>query len=79
MLISVAGLERTTLLKRPKDCVQKENRPKLGKSCDYYYLSNRTELMIGVVFSSRVSLLAFYSSEQFLSAQVCSLACLRIT
>ena len=78
MVISVAGLERTTLLKRPKDCVQKENRPKLGKSCDYYYLSNRTEVMIEVVFSSRVSLLAF-CSEQFLSAQVCSLACLRIT
>ena len=32
--------------------------------------------MIEVVFSSRVSLLAFYSSEKVLSAQVCPLACI---
>ena len=56
---------------KSKICVQKENKT------DYYYLSNRR--MIEVVFSSRVSLLAFYSSEKVLSAQVCSLACVSIT
>ena len=33
------------------------------KNSDYYYLSNRK--MIEVVFSSRVSLLAFYFEESF--------------
>ena len=47
------------------------------KNSDCYYLSNRK--MIEVVFSSRVSLLAFYSSEKVLSAQVCSLECVSIT
>ena len=47
------------------------------KNSDYYYLSNRK--MIEVVFSSRVSLLAFYSSQKVLSTQVCSLACASIT
>ena len=35
--------------------------------------------MIEVVFSSRVSLLVFYSSEKVLSAQVCSVACVSIS
>ena len=39
------------------------------KNSDYYYLSNKK--MIEVVFSSRVSLLVFYSSEKVLSAQIC--------
>ena len=47
------------------------------KHSDYYNLSNRK--MIEVFFSSRVSLLVFYSSEKVLSAQVCSLACVSIT
>ena len=42
------------------------------KYSDYYYLSNGK--VIEVVCSSRISLLAFYSSEKVLSAQVCSLA-----
>ena len=50
---------------------------KREKNSDYYYLSNKK--MIEAVFSSRVSLLAFYSSEKVLSAQVCSLACASIT
>ena len=44
---------------------------------DYYYLSNRK--VMEVVWSSRISLLAFYSSEEVLSAQVCSLASVSIT
>ena len=42
------------------------------KYSDYYYLSNRK--VIEVVCSFRISLLAFYSSDEVLSAQVCSLA-----
>ena len=34
----------------------------MKKNSDYYYLSNRK--MIDIVFSSPVSLLAFYSSEK---------------
>ena len=45
---------------------------KKKKYSDYYYLSNGK--VIEVVCSSRISLLAFYSSEKVLSAQVCSLA-----
>ena len=50
---------------------------KRKKNSDYYYLSNRK--VIEVVCSSRISLLAFYSSEEVLSAQVCSLASVSIT
>ena len=64
--------------------VQKENKTtsvikneKRKKNSDYYYLSNRK--VIEVVCSSRISLLAFYSSEEVLSAQVCSLASVSIT
>ena len=45
----------------------------MKKNFDYYYLSNRE--MIDVVFFSRVSSLAFYSSTKVLTTQVCSLAC----
>ena len=61
--------------KRKQNYVIKNEKRK--KNSDYYYLSNRK--MIEVVFSSRVSLLVFYSSEKVLSAQVCSLACVSIT
>ena len=47
------------------------------KNSDYYYLSNRK--VIEIVCSSPISLLAFHSSEEVLSAQVCSLARISIT
>ena len=50
---------------------------KKKKYCDYYYLNNGK--VIEVVCSSRISLLAFYSYEEVLSAQVCSLASVSIT
>ena len=50
---------------------------KKKKYCDYYYLNNGK--VIEVVCSSRISLLAFYSSEEVLRAQVCSLASVSVT
>ena len=50
---------------------------KKKKNSDYYYFSNRK--VIEVACSSRISLQAFYSSEEVLSTQVCSLASVSIT
>ena len=50
---------------------------KRKKNSDYYYLSNRK--VIEIVCSSPISLLAFYSSEEVLSTQVCSLGSISIT
>ena len=61
--------------KRKRNYVIKNVKRK--KNSDYYYLSNRK--MIEVVFSSRVSLLPFYSYKKVSSAQDCSLACVSIT
>ena len=55
---------------RKQNYVIKNEKEK--KYFDYFYLSNRK--VIEVVCSSRISLLAFYSSDEVLSAQVCSLA-----
>ena len=60
---------------RKQNYVIKNEKEK--KYSDYYYLSNRK--VIEVVWSSRISLLASYSSEEDLSAQVCSLASVSIT
>ena len=54
-----------------------KNEKEKKKYSDYYYLSNGK--VIEVVCSSRISLLTFYSSEEVLSAQVCSLASVSVT
>ena len=66
----IASEKETLRKERKQNYVIKNEKEK--KYSDYYYLSNRKA--IEVVWSSRISLLGFYSSEEVLGAQVCSLA-----